>query len=278
VRLQEKASAMSNPIRIAVLGATGRMGRAIIQAAAQNSQVKLAVALDRAGNPLIGQDAAALAGLPAAGVMVTDSLAVVINDFDVLIDFSRPEGTLAVLPLCLKHGKGMIIGTTGFTPEQKAEVAAAAKQIPVCLSANYSIGVNVTLRLLELAAKTLGDDYDVEIVEAHHKHKVDAPSGTALRMGEAVAAGLGRDLKDCAVYERYGNTGARDSKTIGFATVRGGDVIGDHTVMFLGDGERVEISHKATSRMNFSNGAVKAAAWLSGRTPGLYEMRDVLGL
>lgn len=269
---------MSNPIRIAVLGATGRMGRAIIQAAAQNVQVKLTVALDRAGNPLLGQDASALAGLPASGVLVTDSLDAIINDFDVLIDFSRPEGTLAVLPACLKHGKALVIGTTGFDPQQKAEVVAAAQKIPVCMSANYSIGVNVTLRLLELAAKTLGDDYDVEIVEAHHKHKIDAPSGTALRMGEAVALGLNRDLKDCAVYERYGNTGARDSKTIGFATIRGGDVVGDHTVMFLGDGERVEISHKATSRMNFSNGAVKAAAWLSGRKPGLYEMRDVLGL
>ena len=269
---------MSNPIRIAVLGATGRMGRAIIQAAAQNSQVKLAVALDRAGNPLLGQDAAALAGLPAAGVLVTDSLEAAINDFDVLIDFSRPEGTLAVLPLCLKHGKAIVIGTTGFTPEQKAEVVAASKQIPICMSANYSIGVNVTLRLLELAAKTLGDGYDVEIVEAHHKHKIDAPSGTALRMGEAVAAGLGRDLNECAVYERYGNTGARDGKTIGFATIRGGDVVGDHTVMFLGDGERIEISHKATNRMHFSNGAIKAAAWLSGRSPGLCEMRDVLGL
>lgn len=273
-----EAIAMSNPIRIAVLGATGRMGRAIIQAAAQNAQVKLAVALDRAGNPLLGQDASALAGLPASGILVTDSLDAVINDFDVLIDFSRPEGTLAVLPACMKHGKALVIGTTGFAPEQKEEVLAAAKKIPVCMSANYSIGVNVTLRLLELAAKTLGDDYDVEIVEAHHKHKVDAPSGTALRMGEAVAAGLNRDLKDCAVYERYGNTGARDSKTIGFATIRGGDVVGDHTVMFLGDGERVEISHKATSRMNFSNGAVKAAAWLNSRAPGLYEMRDVLGL
>jgi 4-hydroxy-tetrahydrodipicolinate reductase len=269
---------MSNPIRIAVLGATGRMGRAIIQATTQNPQIQLAVALERAGNPLIGQDAAAQAGLPAAGIMVTDSLIVAINDFDVLIDFSRPEATLAALPLCVKHGKAMVIGTTGFTPEQKAEFSVAAKQIPICMSANFSIGVNVTLRILELAGRVLGDSYDVEIVEAHHRHKVDAPSGTALRMGEAVAAGLGRNLKDCAVYERYGNTGPRDAKTIGFATVRGGDVVGDHTVMFLGDGERVEISHKASSRVNFSSGAVKAAAWLSGRAPGIYEMRDVLGL
>ena len=264
--------------RIAILGATGRMGRAIIQVATLNPQIKLTAALDRSGNPLLGQDAAAQAGLPPCGVMIGDSLEAVAAQFDVLIDFSRPEATLSALPLCLKHGKGMVIGTTGFTAEQKAEIAIAAKKIPICMSANFSIGVNVTLRLLELAAKTLGDDYDVEIVEAHHRHKVDAPSGTALRMGEAVAAGLGRDLKDCAVYERYGNTGARDSKTIGFATVRGGDVVGDHSVLFLGEGERVEISHKATSRMNFSGGAVKAAAWLQGKPAGLYEMRDVLGL
>lgn len=266
------------PTRIAILGATGRMGRAIIQAADLNPQVKLAAALDRAGNLLLGQDAAAQAGLAPCGVLVTESLEAAVDQFDVLIDFSRPEATLAALPVCLRHGKAMVIGTTGFAPDQKAELTAASRKIPVCLSANFSIGVNVTLRLLELAAKTLGDAYDVEIVEAHHRHKVDAPSGTALRMGEAVAAGLGRDLKDCAVYERYGNTGARDGKTIGFATVRGGDVVGDHTVLFLGEGERVEISHKATSRMNFSGGAVKAAAWLKGRAPGLYEMRDVLGL
>lgn len=264
--------------RIAILGATGRMGRAIIQAAALNPHIKLTAALDRSGNPLLGQDAAAQAGLPPCGVMISDSLEAAVAQFDVLIDFSRPEATLSALPLCLQHGKGMVIGTTGFSSEQKAEIAAAAKKISICMSANFSIGVNVTLRLLELAAKTLGDAYDVEIVEAHHRHKVDAPSGTALRMGEAVAAGLGRDLKDCAVYERYGNTGARDSKTIGFATVRGGDVVGDHTVLFLGEGERVEISHKATSRMNFSGGAVKAAAWLQGKPAGLYEMRDVLGL
>lgn len=267
-----------NPTRIAILGATGRMGRAIIQAAVLNMQVRLGAAFDRASNPLLGQDAAAQAGLAPAGILIGDQLETAVTQFDVLIDFSRPEATLAALPLCLKHGKGMVIGTTGFSPEQKQQIIAATKQIPVCLSANFSIGVNVTLRLLELAAKTLGDAYDVEIVEVHHRHKVDAPSGTALRMGEAVAAGLGRDLKDCAVYERYGNTGARDGKTIGFATVRGGDVVGDHTVLFLGEGERVEISHKATSRMNFSGGAVKAAAWLQGKPAGLYEMRDVLGL
>ena len=269
---------MNSPVRIAVFGATGRMGRAIIQAAALNAAVKLTVALDRAGDPLLGQDAATQAGLPACGVNVTDDLTNVLADFDVLIDFSRPEGTLAALPLCAQHGKAMVIGTTGFTPEQKAQIAAQARNIPVCLSANFSVGVNVTLKLLELAAKALGGDYDVEIVEAHHRHKVDAPSGTALRMGEAVAAGLDCKLEDCAVYERYGDTGARKPGAIGFATVRGGDVVGDHSVLFLGEGERVEISHKATSRMNFSGGAVRAAAWLRGRGPGLYEMKDVLGL
>lgn len=267
-----------NPTRIAILGATGRMGRALVHAVLLNRRAVLSAAIDRSGNPFLGQDAATQAGLPPCGVMVTDSLKAVMSQFDVLIDFSRPEATLAALPLCVAQGTGLVIGTTGFTPEQKALIADAAKTIPICLSANYSIGVNVTLRLLELAAKTLGDAYDVEIVEAHHRHKIDAPSGTALRMGEAVAAGLGRDLKDCAVYERYGNTGERDGKTIGFATVRGGDVVGDHTVLFLGEGERVEISHKATSRMNFSGGAAAAALWLQGRPAGLYDMRDVLGL
>jgi 4-hydroxy-tetrahydrodipicolinate reductase len=269
---------MSNLTRIAVLGATGRMGRAIIQTVVQTPEVTLTAALDRAGNPLLGQDAAAQAGLAPVGVQVTDDLDAVADRFDVLIDFSRPEATLAVLPVCVAHQRAMVIGTTGFSPEQKIELAGAARRIPICLSANFSIGVNVTLKLLELAAKTLSHGYDVEIVEAHHRHKVDAPSGTALRMGEAVAAGLGRDLKDCAVYERHGITGARDRNAIGFATVRGCDVVGDHTVMFLGDGERVEISHKATSRGNFSSGAVKAAAWLKDRPAGLYEMRDVLGL
>ena len=278
MRPRTASNAMRSPVRIAILGATGRMGRAMIQAAALLPAVRLAVALDRAGNPLLGQDAATQAGLPPAGVLVTDNLEASIKEFDVLIDFSRPEGTLAALPLCVQHGKAVVIGTTGFTPAQKAQIAAHAEKIPVCLSANFSIGVNVSLKLLELAAKALGDAYDVEIVEAHHRHKVDAPSGTALRMGEAVAAGLGRDLKDCAVYERYGTTGARDAKAIGFATIRGGDVVGDHTVMFLGEGERIEISHKATSRMNFSGGAIRAAAWLHGREAGLYEMKDVLNL
>ncbi|MDE0854531.1 MAG: 4-hydroxy-tetrahydrodipicolinate reductase, partial [Nevskia sp.] len=197
---------------------------------------------------------------------------------DVVVEFTRPEGTMAALQACLSRRTALVIGTTGFSAAQKAAIAQAAQTIPICLSANYSVGVNVCLRLLRIAAQSLGEGYDVEIVEAHHRLKVDAPSGTALRMGEAVADALGRKLEDCAVYGREGQTGARDGRTIGFATVRGGDVVGDHTVMFLGDGERVEITHKASSRSNFARGALRAAVWLAARPAGLYDMQDVLGL
>ncbi len=269
---------MSAVTRIAVLGATGRMGRSVIQAVAQSQQAKLGAALERAGHAEIGRDAGQVVGADGAGVVIAADLAQVTFAFDVAIDFTRPEGTLAALAACVQARRGMVIGTTGFTPEQKQQVEAAAKQIPICMAANFSVGVNLCLKLLEEAARALRDDFDIEIVEAHHRHKVDAPSGTALMMGEAVAKGAGRDLKTCAVYERYGDTGARDRESIGFATIRGGDVVGDHTVMFLGEGERVEISHKASSRMNFAGGAVRAAAWLNGRAPGLYSMRDVLGI
>ena len=197
---------------------------------------------------------------------------------DVLIDFTRPEGTLAAIAACKKAGRPIVIGTTGFVSEQKAVIAAATSEIAVCQAANFSVGVNVLLKLVEDAARTLGDVYDVEIVEAHHRHKVDAPSGTALALGEAAAAGLGRNLKQVAIYGREGHTGARETQTIGFATVRGGDVIGDHTVMYLGDGERLELTHKASSRQNFAGGAVRAALWLAGKRAGSYSMRDVLGL
>lgn len=269
---------MTTLTRIAVLGATGRMGRAVIQATAAAAQAQLGAAFERAGHADLGRDAAALAGVSEGGVAITADLAAAAPGFDVLIDFTRPEGTLAALPVCVAQGRAMVIGTTGLTPEQRAQIDAAAKIIPVCMAANFSIGVNLCLRLLEQAAQALAEDFDIEIVEAHHRHKVDAPSGTALMMGEAVAQGAGRDLATCAVYERYGHTGARERRTIGFSTVRGGDVVGDHTVMFLGEGERVEISHKASSRMNFANGAVRAATWLHGRAPGLYSMRDVLGI
>ncbi len=265
-------------IRVAILGAAGRMGRALIQSLAAEPQASFAAALDRAGGPELGRDASVLAGLPESGVLLGDDLGTALPGVDVVVDFTRPDGTMAALEACLRQRKALVIGTTGLDAEQKAAVAEAAKTIPVCFSANYSVGVNVCLRLLQIAAQTLGEGYDVEIVEAHHRHKVDAPSGTALRMGEAVADALGRKLEDCAIYGREGHTGARDGNTIGFATVRGGDVVGDHTVMFLGEGERVEISHKASSRTNFARGALRAAVWLASRPAGLYDMRDVLNL
>lgn len=269
---------MTNPLRIAILGASGRMGRALIEASLRDPALKLAAAVERPGSPAVGVDAGALVGAAACGTPVGDSLETALGAADVLVDFTAPAATIEALARCAASGRGLVIGTTGFTPEQKAAIEAAARRIPVCLAANYSIGVNVCLRLLELAAAALGPAYDVEIVEAHHRHKVDAPSGTALALGEAVAKALGRDLRANAVYGREGQTGARDPNTIGFATVRGGDVVGDHSVLFLGDGERVEIAHRATTRANFANGALRAAGWLAGRAPGLYSMRDVLGL
>ena len=235
------------------------------------------LALDRTGAGAVGQDAGQYAGLAPNGVTIVDSFNAA-GAFDVLIDFTRPEGTLAALSHCVAAGTAMVIGTTGFTAEQRAQIDAAATRIPICIAANFSVGVNLSLRLLELAAKALGPGYDVEIVEAHHRHKVDAPSGTALAMGRAVAAGLGTTLERAAVYAREGHTGPRPDGAIGFATVRGGDVVGEHSVLFLGDGERLEIRHVATSRSNFAQGAVRAAAWLSGRAAGLYDMRDVLDL
>jgi 4-hydroxy-tetrahydrodipicolinate reductase len=269
---------MDTVTRIAILGAAGRMGRALIQAVAAEPRARLTAALERAGSPALGADAGVLAGQEPNGVPVSGDFAAALRASDVLVDFTRPEGTLAAIEWCRRLRKPVVIGTTGFDAAQKALIAEAALEIPVCLSANYSVGVNVCLRLLELAAATLGDAYDVEIVEAHHRHKVDAPSGTALRMGEAVAGALGKRLEDCAVYERQSQVAARDCTSIGFASVRGGDVIGEHTVMFLGEGERVEITHKASSRSNFANGAVRAALWLAQQPSGHYEMRDVLGL
>ncbi|MGQ0696947.1 MAG: 4-hydroxy-tetrahydrodipicolinate reductase [Panacagrimonas sp.] len=263
-----------NPVRLAVLGAAGRMGRAVIVSAAANAQVELAAAFERAGAAELGRDAGELAGTEGRGVPIGADVAAA--EFDVLIDFTRPDATLSALDICVAQNRSMVIGTTGFTPEQQSRIEQAAQRIAIVKAGNFSIGVNLCLQLLEQAAAALGEDFDVEIVEAHHKHKVDAPSGTALMMGEAVARGAGRQLADHAVYERYGHTGARKPGAIGFSTVRGGDVVGDHTVMFLGEGERVEITHKASSRSNFATGAVRAAAWVAGRAPGLYSMRDVL--
>lgn len=264
--------------RVCIHGAAGRMGRALIEASLKSSSLKLGAAIERADSSLIGQDAGALVGLGKLGVLTTANLDAASASFDVLVDFTRPEPSLAALATCRNNGKAMVIGTTGFDAEQKKSIEAAARVIPVVMAPNFSIGVNVTLKLLDMAARVLGDSVDIEIVEAHHRHKVDAPSGTALRMGEVVAGALGRDLKSVTVTGREGNTGERSRQTIGFATVRGGDVVGDHTVMFLGEGERVEVTHRASSRMTFAMGAMRAAAWLAGRKPGLYDMQDVLGL
>lgn len=268
----------NSQIRIAVAGAGGRMGRQLIQAVQQATGVVLGAAMERSGSSLVGSDAGELAGVGVLGVTVTDDLAKVVNDFDILIDFTRPEGTLTHLEFCVAHHKCMVIGTTGFDDAGKAAIQAAAQQIGIVFAANFSVGVNVVLKLLEKAAKVMGNYTDIEIVEAHHRHKVDAPSGTALAMGEAIAGALGRDLKECAVYQRVGHTGERAPQSIGFATIRAGDIVGEHTAMFADIGERVEITHKASSRMTFANGAVRAATWLSARQNGLFDMRDVLGL
>ena len=266
------------PVKLAISGATGRMGRTLIEAAMAEPAVTISAALERGGHALVGQDVGEIAGIGAVNVELRDRVADVADRFDVMIEFTRPEATLENLRQCVVAGRAMVIGTTGLTGEQISEIERAAEQIPVVFAPNMSIGVTVLLDLLRTAARALGDDYDVEIIEAHHRHKVDAPSGTALKLGEVVADALDRDLNDCAVYGRQGQTGERDRHTIGFATVRGGDVVGDHTVLFAGEGERVELTHKASSRMTFARGAVRAALWVAGRKPGLYSMRDVLGL
>lgn len=265
-------------IKIAIAGAGGRMGRALIQATSENENTKVAVAVERPGKSIIGVDAGELAGLDALGVKLVDDLASVTDDFDVLIDFTSIEATQANLKICRQAGKKIVIGTTGFDEEQKNTIASAAKDIAVVFAPNMSVGVNLCFKLLEMAAKVMGDYTDIEVIEAHHRHKVDAPSGTALRMGEVVAETLGRDLKDCAVYGREGQTGERDRNSIGFETIRAGDIVGEHTVMFADIGERVEITHKASSRMTFANGAVRAANWLMQHDKGLFDMQDVLGL
>lgn len=264
--------------RIAVIGAAGRMGKALIEAIGQTEGAQLSAAIERPQSSLVGADAGELVGVGRLGVVIAGSLEQVLGDFDVLIDFTHPSSTLVNLQLCRSHGKAMVIGTTGFTEAEKAQIAEAAKDIPVVLAANFSVGVNLCLKLLDMAARVMGEDADIEIIEAHHRHKVDAPSGTALRMGEVVAEALGRDLRKVAVYGREGQTGARERDTIGFATVRAGDVVGDHTVLFATEGERVEITHKASSRLTFARGAVRSALWLQGHDSGLFDMQDVLGL
>ncbi len=264
-------------IPVAIAGASGRMGHMLVEAVRADSDFALAGALDVASSPSIGQDAGAYAG-QTTGVHITADLQEGLAQSQVLIDFTRPEGTMAHLQVCQALGVGMVIGTTGFTEAQKAQIADAARHIPIMMAPNMSVGVNVTLKLLEMAAKALATGYDIEIVEAHHRHKVDAPSGTALKMGEVIAGALGRDLKDCAVYAREGVTGERDPSSIGFATIRGGDIVGDHTVLFAGTGERIEISHKSSSRATYAQGSLRAVRFLATRKSGLYDMFDVLGL
>jgi 4-hydroxy-tetrahydrodipicolinate reductase len=263
--------------RICVAGASGRMGQMLVQAVRDSGDCVLSGALDIAASPAIGQDAEAFAGR-VAGVRITADLATGLSGSHCLIDFTRPEGTLAHLQVCVQQGVSAVIGTTGFTDAQKAEIAQAAQSIAIVMAPNMSVGVNVTLKLLEMAARALSTGYDIEIIEAHHRHKVDAPSGTALKMGEVIAQALGRELKDCAVYAREGVTGERDPSSIGFATIRGGDIVGDHTVLFAGTGERIEITHKSSSRATYAQGSLRAARFLAGRPPGLYDMFDVLGL
>jgi 4-hydroxy-tetrahydrodipicolinate reductase len=253
------------------------MGHMLIEAVRAADDCALAGALDRADSAALGQDAGAFAGW-ASGVAVTADLDAGLRGAQALIDFTRPEATLAHLPVCRQHGVAMVIGTTGFTDAQKAQIAQAAQTIPIVMAPNMSVGVNVTFKLLAMAAQALASGYDIEIIEAHHRHKVDAPSGTALKMGEVIAQALGRDLRQCAVYERHGVTGERDPSTIGFAAIRGGDIVGDHTVLFAGTGERIEISHKSSSRAGYAQGSLRAVRFLAGRDHGLYDMNDVLGL
>jgi len=264
-------------IRVVVAGSGGRMGRNLIETVLKASDAELAGALEIPGSPFLGKDAGELVGTPC-GVAVSDDLDATLAGADCLIDFTRPQGTMAHLEVCRRRGVHMIIGTTGLDTEQRLTIQAASREIPVVCAPNMAVGVNLVFKLLDTAARILNEGYDVEIVEAHHRHKVDAPSGTALRMGEVVAAALGRDLAECAVYGREGHTGERPATQIGFATVRGGDIVGDHTVLFAGTGERVEISHKAASRMPYAVGALRAARFLRGKTKGLFDMQDVLGL
>jgi len=263
-------------LKIAIAGASGRMGRALLESVLQARDLKLAAALERPGHASLGKDAGELVGSPC-GVKITDDPAQAAGACDVFVDFTLPAGTMEHVAACRKRGARMVIGTTGFSDAQKQDIAAAARDAAVVMAPNFSVGVNVALRLLDIAARALDKGYDVEIFEAHHRHKVDAPSGTALRMGEVVAQALGRDLKKVAVYGREGVTGERKDDTIGFTTVRGGDVVGDHSVMFIGAGERLEVSHRATSRANFANGALRAARWVAVKKSGLYDMADVLG-
>lgn len=265
-------------LNIAVAGAGGRMGRTIIEAIQQTDGCRVGAALERLDSSLIGADAGELAGAGKLGVAVVGDINLVTDQFDVLIDFTSIDSTLDHIEYCREEKKKLVIGTTGFSAQQKQIIEQAAQDVAIMFAPNMSVGVNLCFKLLQIAASVLNEGYDVEVIEAHHRHKVDAPSGTALRMGEVVAEALGRNLEDCAVYGREGQTGARDPNTIGFETIRAGDIVGDHTVMFATEGERIEITHKASSRMTFAKGAVRAARWLNDKDNGLFDMQDVLGL
>jgi 4-hydroxy-tetrahydrodipicolinate reductase len=264
-------------MKIAVAGSSGRMGRMLIEAVLSSADLQLSAALEVAASPQLGKDAGEALGR-ACGVAVSADYAAGIAASDCLIDFTRPEGSLLHLAACVNSGTNMVIGTTGFSAEGKQRIVDAAQRIAIVFAPNMAVGVNATFKLAEVAAKILGDAYDVEIIEAHHRHKVDAPSGTALRLGEVIAAALGRDLKTCAVYGREGDTGEREAKSIGFHSIRGGDIVGEHSVIFAGSGERVEITVRSQSRVTYAAGALRAAHFLDGRTAGLYDMQDVLGL
>jgi 4-hydroxy-tetrahydrodipicolinate reductase len=263
--------------RVAIAGASGRMGRILAQALVESVDCQLAGALDVADSVHIGNDATGFLG-QASGVVIKADMKEGLQHAQVLIDFTRPEGTMAHVKACREKGVKMVIGTTGFSEEQKREIHAASQDIAIVMAPNMSVGVNVTLKLLEMAAAALANDYDIEIIEAHHRHKVDAPSGTALKMGEVIAQALGRDLKQCAVFDRQGHTGARPNQAIGFSTIRGGDIVGDHTVMFAGVGERIEITHKSSSRSTYAEGSLRAVRFLAHQQHGMFDMFDVLGL
>lgn len=265
-------------IRVGVAGAAGRMGKSLITACQDTEGLQLAAAIERPGCEWIGRDAGEVAGVSHLAVPLRSDVGALEGSIDVLIDFTRPEPTLEHVRLCVGQGIRMVIGTTGFDPDQRAVIKDAARSTAIVMAPNMSVGVNLVLKLLELTARTIGDYTDIEIIEAHHRHKVDAPSGTALRMGEVVAQVLGRDLRSSAVYGREGQTGERDRQTIGFSTIRAGDIVGEHTVMFADEGERIEISHKASSRQTFARGALRAARWVMAQPAGLFDMQDVLGL
>ena len=262
-------------IKIGITGAGGRMGKSLVRACQMHQGVRLVSATVRPGSPLAGMDAGEVAGIPATGVPATEALA---EDLDVVIDFTAPAASRAHVDWCRRHGKPVVIGTTGFDTSERSGIERAAQDIPIVWAPNMSVGINLCFRLAEIAAQAVGQTSDIEIIEAHHRHKQDAPSGTALRLGEKIALALGRPLEELAVYERHGHTGPRPDNAIGFSAVRGGDIVGEHTVLFACEGERIEITHRAGSRLNFAHGALRAATWLAAKEPGLYDMQDVLGL